>query len=57
MFVLNLDNSFTPFGIQNQIEYQTFTFSGGEPHIKIQPFDTTQKLSLPIVQIVLTILD
>ncbi|MCH2022069.1 MAG: ribose-phosphate diphosphokinase [Saprospiraceae bacterium] len=32
---LNLDPKFTPFGKLNEIEYETFTFSGGEPHIKI----------------------
>ncbi len=32
---LNLDPSFTPLGKENNIEFQAFTFSGGEPHIKI----------------------
>jgi len=32
---LNLDSQFTPFGLENSISFQSFTFSGGEPHIKI----------------------
>lgn len=32
---LNLDSQFAPFGKENSIEFQSFTFSGGEPHIKI----------------------
>lgn len=32
---LNLDPLFTPLGKTNSIEFQAFTFSGGEPHIKI----------------------
>ncbi|MGQ3677001.1 ribose-phosphate diphosphokinase [Tenacibaculum discolor] len=33
--ILNLDKNFTPFGTENNIDYNFFTFSGGEPHIKI----------------------
>ncbi len=33
--VLNLDSQFTPLGKDNEIVFQSFTFSGGEPHIKI----------------------
>ncbi|MFK7031452.1 ribose-phosphate diphosphokinase [Flavobacterium oreochromis] len=44
MFLINLDKNFTPFGTENEISFQAFTFSGGEPHIKIQHFDTTQKV-------------
>lgn len=33
--ILNLDKSFTPYGTENNIDYSFFTFSGGEPHIKI----------------------
>ncbi len=44
MVLLNLDKNFTPFGTTNEIQFQAFTFSGGEPHIKIQNFDTTQKV-------------
>lgn len=41
--ILNLDTQFTPLGTQNTIEFQSFIFSGGEPHIKITTnFDTTQ---------------
>lgn len=38
---LNLDPHFIPFGKQNEIEFKSFIFSGGEPHIKIlADFDT-----------------
>jgi ribose-phosphate pyrophosphokinase len=33
--ILNLDTSFQPFGKENNIQFESFTFSGGEPHIKI----------------------
>lgn len=33
--ILNLDKQFVPFGNSNSIEFEFFTFSGGEPHIKI----------------------
>lgn len=33
--ILNLDTEFTPYGTENTITYKAFTFSGGEPHIKI----------------------
>ena len=33
--ILNLDKHFSPYGTTNTIEYNYFTFSGGEPHIKI----------------------
>ena len=33
--ILNLDTSFKPLGIENSIQFESFTFSGGEPHIKI----------------------
>ncbi len=32
---LNLDNTFSPFGDKNNIQFESFTFSGGEPHIRI----------------------
>ena len=32
---LNLDPLFTPLGKENSITFQAFTFSGGEPHLKI----------------------
>ncbi|MDR7209608.1 ribose-phosphate diphosphokinase [Flavobacterium piscis] len=45
--ILNLDPKFNPFLNQEEIKFQSFTFSGGEPHIKINPdFDTTQKVTL-----------
>ena len=33
--ILDLDTSFHPFGQRNNIQFESFTFSGGEPHIKI----------------------
>ena len=33
--ILNLDTSFQPLGA-NQIDFESFIFSGGEPHIKIK---------------------
>lgn len=33
--ILNLDKNFKPFSSDQEIEFQSFTFSGGEPHIKI----------------------
>ncbi len=32
---LNLDSQFTPFHSKDEILFESFTFSGGEPHIKI----------------------
>lgn len=32
---LNLDKDFSPYGEHNQIAFESFNFSGGEPHIKI----------------------
>jgi ribose-phosphate pyrophosphokinase len=34
--ILNLDKNFKPFEGQKEINFQSLTFSGGEPHIKIQ---------------------
>jgi ribose-phosphate pyrophosphokinase len=43
--ILNLDPKFKPFTTESAIIYQSFTFSGGEPHIKIDPnFDVSQKV-------------
>lgn len=43
--MLNLHPSFTPLGENNLIEYKSFLFAGGEPHIKISNnFDA----SLPV---------
>ena len=45
--ILNLDPKFAPFQNQEEIKFQSFTFSGGEPHIKISPdFDNTQKVTI-----------
>jgi len=45
--ILNLDPKFTPFQNQEEIKFQSFTFSGGEPHIKINPdFDRNQKITI-----------
>ena len=45
--ILNLDPKFNPFQNQKEIQFQSFTFSGGEPHIKINPdFDATQKVTI-----------
>ena len=33
--ILNLDPSFQSLGKENTIQFESFTFSGGEPHIKI----------------------
>lgn len=33
--ILNLDQNFNPFPDLQSISYESFTFSGGEPHIKI----------------------
>ncbi|MBL7704053.1 MAG: ribose-phosphate pyrophosphokinase [Taibaiella sp.] len=42
MYLLNLDSRFNPVK-GNVINFEKFVFSGGEPHIKIQPgFDTSQ---------------
>lgn len=41
--ILNLDKNFNPLGKDNTIEFQSFIFSGGEPHIKVTPnFDITK---------------
>lgn len=34
--ILNLDKSFNPYSAQDEIDFEAFTFSGGEPHIKIK---------------------
>jgi len=50
--MLNLDPSFTPLGENNLIEYKSFLFAGGEPHIKISnnfnvaaPVTITQRIN------------
>lgn len=45
--ILNLDPKFTPILNQTAIKFQSFTFSGGEPHIKIDPnFDHNEKVTI-----------
>ncbi len=45
--ILNLDKTFKPFPSEKEIEFQSFTFSGGEPHIKINPnFDKYQTITI-----------
>jgi len=41
---LHLDPSFTPFG--PSIVYESFVFSGGEPHIKIQEEATIEEITI-----------
>lgn len=42
--ILNLDRHFKPLDGE-EIQFENFTFSGGEPHIKINPaFDRTKKI-------------
>jgi ribose-phosphate pyrophosphokinase len=44
--ILNLDKNFSPFD-GKEIEFESFTFSGGEPHIKINPnFDTKEAVRI-----------
>lgn len=33
--ILNLDHNFRPFSDEEVIDFESFTFSGGEPHIKV----------------------
>jgi ribose-phosphate pyrophosphokinase len=45
--ILNLDKNFSPLGNEKAINFQSFTFSGGEPHIKIQSdFDVNQAVTI-----------
>lgn len=44
--ILNLDKNFKPLK-GDEIQFENFTFSGGEPHIKINPdFDTNKKITI-----------
>jgi ribose-phosphate pyrophosphokinase len=44
--VLNLDKHFKPI-VAKEIEYEAFTFAGGEPHIKINPdFDKSEAVTV-----------
>lgn len=45
--ILNLDNNFKPFTGKKEIKFQSFIFSGGEPHIKIKPdFDVSETVTI-----------
>ncbi|WDO13713.1 ribose-phosphate diphosphokinase [Flavobacterium sp. WW92] len=45
--ILNLDHNFKPFSDKKEIEFQSFIFSGGEPHIKIKPdFDVSETVTI-----------
>ncbi len=45
--ILNLDKNFSPLGNENTINFQSFIFSGGEPHIKIQSdFDINEAVTI-----------
>ncbi|WP_337041644.1 ribose-phosphate diphosphokinase [Emticicia sp. 17c] len=47
MYTLNLDKDFSPFRSLQTINFEAFTFSGGEPHIKISPdFDMTKPVTI-----------
>ena len=43
MLFLNLDSSFKPF-VGDEITYKSFTFAGGEPHIKIESSFSKEKV-------------
>jgi len=34
--LLNLDHNFNPYPTEEQVQFESFTFHGGEPHIKIK---------------------
>ncbi|TDG36365.1 ribose-phosphate pyrophosphokinase [Pedobacter changchengzhani] len=45
--MLNLSKNFSPLGEENLVPFQTFTFAGGEPHIKISNnFDATKPVTI-----------
>ncbi len=45
--ILNLDTHFKPFPTEKEITFESFTFHGGEPHIKINPsFDTNESITI-----------
>lgn len=45
--MINLDKKFSPLGAENAIQFQSFVFAGGEPHIKIaDSFDVTLPIQL-----------
>jgi ribose-phosphate pyrophosphokinase len=44
--LLNLDNNFKPFLNDTEIAFESFVFAGGEPHIKIAPFNVSQAVTI-----------
>lgn len=45
--ILNLDKDFSPLGNEKAINFQSFIFSGGEPHVKIQSdFDANETVTI-----------
>ena len=45
--VLNLDTNFNPYPNKRTIEFESFTFYGGEPHIKIlSPIDKEERVTI-----------
>ncbi|MFD2581151.1 ribose-phosphate diphosphokinase [Pedobacter vanadiisoli] len=45
--MVNLDKNFSPLGAENAIQFQSFVFAGGEPHIKISSnFDPSVAVQL-----------
>jgi len=45
--ILNLDPNFSPYKNKKSIEFVSFTFSGGEPHIKIlTPINKSQNVAI-----------
>ncbi|MNK29931.1 Ribose-phosphate pyrophosphokinase 2 [compost metagenome] len=45
--MINLDKNFSPLGTENAVQFQTFVFAGGEPHIKISgSFDPVSAVQL-----------
>lgn len=43
--ILNLDKNFKPI-VGKEIEFESFLFSGGEPHIRIKQFDGNPKVTI-----------
>ncbi|MEO7310174.1 MAG: ribose-phosphate diphosphokinase [Chitinophagaceae bacterium] len=44
---LNLDKSFQPVDKNGNIDFESFSFAGGEPHIKIKPgFDVNESVTI-----------
>lgn len=50
MKYLNLTKDFNPYNKHNYgtLDYEFFTFKGGEPHIKITPFNETEEVTITI---------